>query len=230
MTGSARQTRDHNHRPIVMNDGLCSPASFTKKRVLQTDQDLRRSSENKCIAAEIERRIAAVDCPMMIRTDEHQIRQRVVASAAQPTHMMGLAKLRAVTAPRRPSADLTFAGIEFSKLFDQIAVPMNDLHQILASLLCETGRFLVEKARNRVLVASQQQRLQPFLGKQPSPRLERQRRSISEQANVTSFIQGADGRFALKGATQNVGAGSHCKAADKRGKGKSRRQHGETHR
>jgi hypothetical protein len=71
--------------------------------------------------------------------------------------MVGFAKLRAVTAPRCPPADLTFTGIEFSKLLDQIAVPMNDLHQILASLLCETGRFLVEKARNRALVASQQQ-------------------------------------------------------------------------
>jgi hypothetical protein len=34
---------------------------------------------------------------------------------------------------------------------------------------------------------------------------------------VTSFIQGTDGRFALKGTTQNVGASSHCKAADQRG-------------
>jgi hypothetical protein len=63
---------------------------------------------------EIKRRIAAVDRAMMVRTNKHKIRKRVITSATEPTDMMRFAKLSAVTASWCPLTDLAFTRVKLS--------------------------------------------------------------------------------------------------------------------
>jgi hypothetical protein len=77
-----------------------------------------RSREDKSIVPEIKRRIAAVDRPVMVRTDEHEICQRVITSPAEPTDVMRFTYLGPITAPGCPPADLALTRVEVSELFN----------------------------------------------------------------------------------------------------------------
>jgi hypothetical protein len=97
---------------------------------------------------------------MMIGADQHEVRQGIFASTTEPAYMMRLAQLGLITPARRPPAELALAGVEFAKLFDQIAVTSDNFrHQIAATLFRDTSRLVKQKPSDSVFVSGEQQRL-----------------------------------------------------------------------
>ena len=93
---------------------------------------------------------------MVIWTDKHKICQDVVPSTAEPADMMRFAQFGPVITARGPSAELAFASVKVTQLFDQLSVAMAyDAHKITSSFLCDTGWFITDKRRHSILIARQ---------------------------------------------------------------------------
>jgi hypothetical protein len=134
-----------------------------------------------------------VDGAVVVWTDQYEVRKSIVASAAQPPNVMGLTKLSLVVSARRPVADLTLAGIQLAELQDQIAIATRGLrNQVLTAFFGEAGRLVPDEPGNCILIARQQQCLQPLLGKQACSRLKRQSFGIGKQRQVIGLAECAD--------------------------------------
>jgi hypothetical protein len=112
---------------------------------------------------------------------------------------------------------LALTGIDSTKLLDQIAVPSNRcLHKISAAFIRDTGRFVYEKAGDRLFVTSQQQSLQSLLGKQSSARLIRQRLGVRTKKHMVGLGKGPYSSVALKRTAQHLRVCFDRKATDER--------------
>jgi hypothetical protein len=67
------------------------PASIANENCARHANDSLPKRENERITTEVEWRIAAMNGAMMIGTDQHEVRSRVVPSAAKPADMMRFA-------------------------------------------------------------------------------------------------------------------------------------------
>jgi hypothetical protein len=61
--------------------------------VVQLLKRLTIRAEDKCVKTKVERRIAAVDCTMMVWTDEHEVPEIVVAAATEPADVVCFTQL-----------------------------------------------------------------------------------------------------------------------------------------
>jgi hypothetical protein len=60
-------------------------------RVIQSRQLLAPSGKDKSIASEIKWRITTVDRAMVVRTDQHEVCERVISAPTEPTDVMSFA-------------------------------------------------------------------------------------------------------------------------------------------
>ena len=190
--------------PSTNDGGLLWPSALSRasSRLERVTRDLHTfpiPRKHKARVLPVERRVCPVCRTVVIRTDEHQIVQLIIAAAAQPVHVVRFTELPSVHRPRVPSTKLAHACVQLSQLFDMSRVaPSCLVEQIAAALICNAGRLGCDETAYSTLIAEEDTGLQLLLRQEMSPRLERQAPSALRKHLVVCQSQPPDGCVTLK--------------------------------